>query len=349
MSEKKMKNIVRGMAQTAMIMCTAIAAVVFPSYAVEADNISSEGDIVLEDSEVALYADDVGYLANELNALLDEIPDEDMTSSVPVDYVRKNKVKSKGMIDYAGGTVVMNSADLIYIANEMDIFENTYKYMILKYLNDIHTYMTADGSVTHNVADSDASYFPTFGQLIKGISLSQEVNTGTTADNLSEGMGAWINGEYVTGNGNDVNVAYSKGETVGYQKGVADVVANPYGYGISASTLIDTVELYSSRQDFDDWTGYLTAPHDGTCTFIIKAGISTSGLSSAHDFTCSVYRGDTLIAYCDARDVYGDVIGEAVFKNYINYLELPNCTAGETLRIYIEKKGSDSTWIMGIA
>lgn len=216
MSEKKMKNIVKGIVSAAMIMCSAIAAAVFPSYAVETDSIRSEGDIVLEDSEVALYAEDIGYLANELNSMDEEISDEDKNLSVPVEYVRKNKIKSKGMIDYAGGTVVMNSADLIYIANEMDVFENTYKYIILKYLNDIHTYMTADGSVTHNAADSDDSYFPTFGQLIKCISLSQEVNTGTTADNLSEGMGAWINGEYITGNGNDVNMAYLKGLTEGF-------------------------------------------------------------------------------------------------------------------------------------
>ena len=216
MSKRNMKKIVRGMVSTAMIMCIAIAAAVFPSYAVETDSISSGGNIVLEDSEVALYADDIDYLADELNSLSEEIPDEDKTLSVPVDYVRKNKVKSKGMIDYAGGTVVINSADIIYIANEMDVFESTYKYLILKYLNDIHTYMTADGSVTHNAADSDDSYFPTLGQLIKGISLSQEVNTGTTADNLSEGMGAWINGEYITGNGNDVNMAYLKGLTEGF-------------------------------------------------------------------------------------------------------------------------------------
>ena len=74
--------------------------------------------------------------------------------------------------------------------------------------------------MTHNEADSDVSYFPTFGQLIKGISLSQEVNTGTTADNLSEGMGAWINGEYITGNGNDVNTAYLKGLTEGFNNAV---------------------------------------------------------------------------------------------------------------------------------
>lgn len=216
MSKRNMKNIVRGMVSAAMIMCIAIAAAVFPSYAVETDTINSEGNIVLEDSEAAFYAEDIAYLANELNSMDEEIADEDKTLSVPVDYVRKNEVKSKGMIDYAGGTVVMNAADIIYLANEMDVFESTYKYMILKYLNDIHTYMTADGSVTHNAADSDDSYLPTFGQLIKGISLSQEVNTGTTEDNLSEGMGAWINGEYITGNGNDVNMAYLKGLTEGF-------------------------------------------------------------------------------------------------------------------------------------
>lgn len=189
-----------------------VLGVVIAGFPVSAgQNIRSQGNIVFENGDMALYASDIDYLQNEIDNLYDEIPDEDKVSDLTFDYVRRGKIQSKGIIDYAGGTVVINSSDLYYMANEIDALENTYKQIILKYLNGINTYMASDGSITHDVMDNDVAYYPTFEDLINGISLSQEVETETTIDNLSKDKGAWVNGIYITGNGNDVNAAYSQG------------------------------------------------------------------------------------------------------------------------------------------
>mgnify|MGYP006990250174 CR=1 FL=1 len=55
-------------------------------------------------------------------------------SSSVIDYTRRNHIQSKGIIDYAGGTVVIDSSDFIYMANQIDELENTYKQIVLKYL-----------------------------------------------------------------------------------------------------------------------------------------------------------------------------------------------------------------------
>lgn len=53
----------------------------------------------------------------------------------------------------------------------------------------------------------------TFEEICEGIIHSQDVDSSiaATADNISEGRGAWVNGELIIGNGNDVNAAYSQG------------------------------------------------------------------------------------------------------------------------------------------
>lgn len=129
---------------------------------------------------------------------------------------RRNHIKSRGIIDYAGGEVVLDSSDLIYLADEVDVLERTYKRFVLEYLNGISTYLDSEGNVTHDWEENDNEYYPSFSQLLTGIDLSQEVTTGTTVDNLSKDMGAWVNGEYISGNGNDVNEAYLKGLQEGF-------------------------------------------------------------------------------------------------------------------------------------
>ena len=211
------KNMVIRFISATTIVCAAISMAVFPSYAVNVGNINSKGNIVLEDGEVALYASDIDYLQNEIDNLFDEIPDEDKILTDSIDNVRKENIQSKGIIDYSSGEVVINSLDLIYLANEIDVLEHTYKKIILKYLNGINTYMTSDGSITHDVVNSDVAYYPKFEDLINGISLSQEVETETTAANLSNDKAAWVNGNLIIGTGVDNQSYYDKGYAQGYK------------------------------------------------------------------------------------------------------------------------------------
>ena len=67
--------------------------------------------------------------------------------------------------------------------------------------------VTALDSIGTNIGTTD----PTFEELINGIVHSQDINTGTIADNLSVGKEAWVNGEKIVGNGKDNEYYYNLG------------------------------------------------------------------------------------------------------------------------------------------
>lgn len=129
---------------------------------------------------------------------------------------RRKNIRSSGNLHFQPGTdnseyVYFDSNDLINLANEIDDLEYQYKSKILNSLNSIGTFFDSNGDYTHENNYTENPNSLKFNQLMDGISNSQTVETGTTSNNLSLGMGAWINGEYIEGNGSDVNEAYAKG------------------------------------------------------------------------------------------------------------------------------------------
>lgn len=182
---------------------------------------------------------------------------------------RRNKIQSRGKIDFEEGKVVVDSADLIYLADEIDVLENTYKTTIVDALNRIGTYFLKDGSLTNDsekneVVTEEEKMDLSFGNIKNGILLSQSVdslsdtqavdkdgnglfyldeeaatngnlqrttieNTGypvfyqhITADNLTAGTAAWVDGTLVKGNGADNTVFYEQGYRIGYADGMAN-------------------------------------------------------------------------------------------------------------------------------
>lgn len=155
---------------------------------------------------------------------------------------RAANIKSTGIINFKDGAAVIDTTDFIYLANEIDLLENTYKSEMVSSLNEMGTYFTSEGSVTHNIDESmilpESAEVLAFGQLTDGILNSQsipedksysgilpgsdETVTGTlsaaSADNLSLGTAAWVNGELLYGTGSD-NSSY-------YNQGYADGIAN---------------------------------------------------------------------------------------------------------------------------
>ena len=129
---------------------------------------------------------------------------------------RRKNIRSSGNLHFQPGTdnseyVYFDSNDLIKLANEIDNLEYQYKSEILNRLNAIGTFFDSSGGYMHDSNYTEDPNSLEFNQLMDGISNSQTVETGTTSNNLSLGMGAWINGEYIEGNGSDVNEAYTKG------------------------------------------------------------------------------------------------------------------------------------------
>lgn len=182
---------------------------------------------------------------------------------------RRGNINSRGKMDFADGTVVVDSADLVYLADSIDELEGMYKVSAIDALNGIGTYFRNDGSISN---DSQANEVDTeeekrklsFGNIKTGILQSQSVlslsqiqavnregeklfyssqdaadhrdllqtttrNTGLavcyqpiTAENLTAGTAAWVDGRLIKGNGGDNASSYAQG----FVDGRANVMDN---------------------------------------------------------------------------------------------------------------------------
>ena len=174
-----------------------------------------------------------------------------LTSSAQTDK-RSDNIKSKGIIDFQNGAAVISSSDLNYLADEIDLLEDTYKTETVNALNQVGTFYKLDGTTTFNpeestLASSDASILP-FSAITDGIINSQsipaertylgtlpggtEMNgniSAATAENLSLGTAAWVDGELIVGTGADNNSYYNRGYADGYANSL-DSVTISYTY-----------------------------------------------------------------------------------------------------------------------
>ena len=189
---------------------------------------------------------------------------------------RRDVIKSRGIINYDNGRVVINTDDLKILADETDHLETTYKIDIRDTLAKIGTYVNQDGSISYDDnADVDARQV-TFGSIVKGILQSQSVtylanvqasdtvgpvyykyeknhllevtrsDTGmpvfivpATEDNLTAQTAAWIDGHCLAGNGSDNRYFYRKGFIEGY----ADRVGAKIEYQYDDTGKIESAKL----------------------------------------------------------------------------------------------------------
>lgn len=178
---------------------------------------------------------------------------------------RRDRLSSSGIINYDNGRVVINSADMVILANEMDELERAFKPDIADTLAKIGTYIQSDGSVGH---DKEADIDPrqiVFGDFVAGILQSQSVShlAGTqasdesgliyykfaknnilevtgedtgmpvlivpaTEDNLSAQTAGWADGHCLAGNGADNYYFYQKGFIEGYAGKIGAAVEYQY-------------------------------------------------------------------------------------------------------------------------
>lgn len=178
---------------------------------------------------------------------------------------RRDGIDSRGIINYDDGKVVIDSADLVALADEMDDLELSFKVGIADALAKIRTYIQPDGSISHDVkADIDPQQI-VFGSLTDAILQTQSVShlantqasdesgliyykfaknnilevtgedTGmpvfivpATEDNLTAQTAGWVDGQCLAGNGSDNYYFYQKGFIEGYAKKIGAVVEYQY-------------------------------------------------------------------------------------------------------------------------
>ena len=233
----------------------------------EFDPIKSRGNFVLGSGEMSIYAADMDYLQSAVQALYSELPSVIDVNTLAAGAARRNDIKSKGIIDYSNGTVVLDSSDFMYLADEIDSLEFEYKANMVDALNNMDTYFKIDGSVTHSKEEETLSYqyaaSLSLDAIYQGILQSQSVDHLTAApaiaDNISEGAAAWVNGQCVIGNGNDVKDAYDQGYNSGYDDGYQE----GYEQGDSDGYERGYDEGYSKGKDVGYKEGYEKGKTDG--------------------------------------------------------------------------------------
>lgn len=235
MGKRNMKKFV--MAITTAIAVTGTALFnVLPVFA-EPDE-ESRGSIVVDEGEILLDTADISILKKELDSLEAELPDASKQSYYGT--ARKSRLNSKGIIDYADKTVIIDSSDFAYLADEIDMLESSYKANSVSALNAIGTFFLADGSIIHpeegeEISTAESVCLP-FDTIISGIMQSQSVDhlagqgiTASITDNLSKNTAAWVNGKLIIGNGADNDAFYRQGFLDG-QLSIYDKVNISYIY-----------------------------------------------------------------------------------------------------------------------
>lgn len=246
-----------------------------PVYGKETE-LTGQGNITGMQEQIKNMETDYTYLEGEISNLLEGNAGEQK---------RKEKIISKGTVQFQEGKVSIAASDFIYLAEEIDRLESIYKCNLVKALNDIGTYFKADGSITYdssqNETDSEEEKTKlAFLSIKQGILKSQSVeslvqlqakdkngnllyyakedknlfelttdNTGyplfyqaVTADNLSAGTSAWVNGKLIKGNGAD-NVAYKE---QGYKEGYVQGEGEGYQTGYEAGKIKGKEEGYET-------------------------------------------------------------------------------------------------------
>lgn len=140
--------------------------------------------------------------------------------------------KSHGRITYQNGNneVVIDSNDFYVLSDRLDLFKSG----VADQLNVMNTYFTtgegiplttdAEIRVTHTRPSDEELVDPSgadFNTLLEGIAASQSIPpdlAAASADNLSSGTAAWVNGELRLGTGEDNRSFYERGYEEGYAK-----------------------------------------------------------------------------------------------------------------------------------
>ena len=119
------------------------------------------------------------------------------------------------------------------------------------YMNYIQTCKTkiATALTNEGVATSDQAKLETMAENISKVLQARTNKATATADNITQGKTAWVNGKLITGNGTDNNNYYSLGKSNSGKSGVIKSV--PYQWvnvelGFKPKSVVIGIELLAS-------------------------------------------------------------------------------------------------------
>ena len=258
---------------------------------------------------------------------------------------RKANLKSAGNIDAQidNKTIYISSADLRYLADEIDTLEATYKTNIVDALNSIGTYFRTDGTAVYDAGRNEVDtpeekIMLTYKNLKDAVSQSQSVtslsqtqasdkdgnllyyvdetarnnkdlastttaNTGypvyyqaATAENLTAGTAAWVDGTLVKGNGTDSAAYEELGRINGAVDAVNNVVTTPFvisQYGVKTASykapskgklkLIYAVDAHQQVDAYDNESATVTSTPGGSRAY--PATKAYEGAPTSYSYT----------------------------------------------------------------
>ena len=238
-----MRNIKYKSPVLAVAGCTIIASILVLGLRVSAAaaQTASTGSLAAYDGKIHYDSADVSYLCREVNLLQKELDDfvfDELafggTVSTPADKLQ-NKLNSHGTINYNSDRVVADAGDLLSLADSINGLGNNYATMVYRALGNIGTFFDLNGNVVHEAQAAGNPAYLSCEQLAEGIMRSQSVGhlaaSPIIPDNLTAGTAAWVNGQYIIGNGSDNEKSYQRGLEDG-MAGVGEDVDIQYTYHV---------------------------------------------------------------------------------------------------------------------
>lgn len=122
------------------------------------------------------------------------------------------------------------TSDNTYVSMSKHLLEvNEKEEKLLSFKTQIANYIKSK-NVNNFETTGDASVYINSFEEVLSIATKVTESEAATADNISEGKKAWVNGKLVTGNGADVENAYNNGYAKGYTEGQNSTGTIEYTY-----------------------------------------------------------------------------------------------------------------------
>lgn len=178
MEIREEKRVNRKKKQGILLFLALILGCSLPVYGEE--NISDQPKNIEFEGVINHTREDYQYLEQEIENLILEQEDTEKIQ-IPV-FTRREKIQSKGTLNFDKGKLQFAAADLYFLADEIDTLEGTYKCSLVEALNGIGTYFKTDGTIVYDASQSETDteekkIAVTLGKIAEGIQSSQSVES----------------------------------------------------------------------------------------------------------------------------------------------------------------------------